>query len=64
MPKSHILMQSEEIARQPFWVVLPYCPDLTIASYIFENVALISEDVSASKLLNEMNFIITGLSAS
>ena len=54
--KGHISYESEENEGSQFLVVLPYCPDLTIASYIFENVALISEDVSASKLLNEMNF--------
>ncbi|WP_392384157.1 ATP-binding protein [Marinomonas primoryensis] len=52
----HISYESEENEGSQFLVVLPYCPDLTIASYIFENVALISEDVSTSKLLNEMNF--------
>jgi signal transduction histidine kinase len=52
----HISYESEENEGSQFLVVLPYCPDPTIAPYTFENVAVISEDVTASKLLNEMNF--------
>ena len=52
----HLSYESEENEGSQFLVVLPYCPDPTMAPYILKNIALISEDVTASQLLNKMNF--------
>lgn len=52
----HISYESEENEGSQFLVVLPYCPNPTMAPYILKNIALISEDVTASQLLNKMNF--------